>query len=221
MISKRLPAAVATLIVGALLTTTTLAQGHVKARLDGYQEVPPISTPAHGAFVAKIDEDTGAMEWELSYAGFESAVTEAHIHFGQPGVNGGLIALLCSNLGGGAPTCPATEGMVSGLIDELSIIGPADQGIETGELREALMAILSDVTYVNVHSEVYPAEQGLGEIRGQLRRGYGGGRDRDSSGDNDDPETEGTAVDRNRGNDKEKDNNKGKDKDKDKDKGDD
>lgn len=218
MTAKRLLAAAAILMAIALVTMPILAQGHVKARLGGYQEVPPISTPGHGMFVAKIDKDSGAVEWELSYAGLESGVTEAHLHFGQPGVNGGMIAWLCDNTGNGpAETllCPDIEGIVSGVIDETSIIGPADQGIGAGELPEALLAILSGVTYVNVHTEDYPVDEQLGEIRGQLRRGFGGERDRKVSGDTDTPETEGAASNRNKDND----NNRDKDKDKNKNKG--
>ena len=44
------------------------------------------------------------------------------------------------------------------------MIGPAGQGITAGQLGELVQAIEAGVTYVNVHSSLYPG----GEIRAQL-----------------------------------------------------
>jgi hypothetical protein len=44
------------------------------------------------------------------------------------------------------------------------VIGPASQGIGTGQFDKLVEAIRSGVTYVNVHSPQFPA----GEIRGQI-----------------------------------------------------
>jgi hypothetical protein len=193
--------AAAVMLVSVIFTASSLlAQGYVKAELTGYQEVPPVSTPAGGRFVGKIDKKTGAVEWELSYAGLDSGVMEAHIHFGQPGVNGGLILFLCAELQNGTvsiPSCPETEGTVTGVIDRDSIIGPADQGIGEGELGEALRAIFSGVTYVNVHTRAYPE----GEIRGQIRRGFARKHGRgpfSDAGDIDDSNPEQTDSETNR-----------------------
>ena len=40
-----------------------------------------------------------------------------------------------------------------------------DQGISPGNLRQVIRAVLSGETYVNVHSQRFPA----GEIRGQVK----------------------------------------------------
>src|SRR5438445_13641980 len=68
----------------------------LRATLTGFEETPAISTGASGSFVARIRTD--AIDYELSYDGFPTDVLQAHIHFGQPGVAGGISAFLCSNL---------------------------------------------------------------------------------------------------------------------------
>ena len=47
--------------------------------------------------------------YRLSYSALTGNVTQAHIHFGQAAVNGGISAFLCSNLGNGpagTQACP-------------------------------------------------------------------------------------------------------------------
>ena len=86
---------------------------NVKAHLETFQEVPSVSTGASGDFEAKID-DSGSIAWSLSYANLTAggtvplpAVQQAHIHFGQTGVNGGISVWLCSNLA--SPPTPAWQ----------------------------------------------------------------------------------------------------------------
>lgn len=85
----------------------------------------------------------------------------AHIHSGQKGVGAAVVAFLCG--GGGKPACPQA-GTVTGTIVATDVIGPAAQGIKPGELDEFIRAIRRGVTYVNVHSTLFPT----GEIRGQI-----------------------------------------------------
>jgi hypothetical protein len=129
------------------------------AKLDGFQQVPSLLSNGKGTFTATISSNS--ISYTLTYSGLSSTTTVAHIHFGQTGVNGGVVAFLCG--GGGKPTCP-TSGTVSGTITASNIIGPADQGIAAGDFAGALRAIQSGNTYVNVHSTKFPA----GEIRGQI-----------------------------------------------------
>jgi hypothetical protein len=94
----------AALVLGLLVLSVPaigLAQT-VGASLSGYQEVPSISSSGAGSFRAKIDVSSGTIHWTLRYQGIEADVTQSHIHFGQAGVNGGVSAFLCSNLGNGA-----------------------------------------------------------------------------------------------------------------------
>jgi hypothetical protein len=95
----------------------------------------------------------------------------AHIHFGQPGVNGGVIVWLCTagpTAPAGTPACPQS-GTVTGTLTPSSVVGPSGQGITAGEWNEFLAAVRKGLTYANVHSTIFPA----GEIRGQLAPGAG------------------------------------------------
>jgi CHRD domain len=140
----------------------------VRARLGGFQEVPALSTPAKGRFRAVIDEDAGTIEYTLSYQDLGSPVAQAHVHFGQRGVNGGISFFLCTNLGNGPPgtqTCPAAPAEISGTITSVEVVGPNTQGIDPGEFAEIVAAIRAGIAYANVHSETF----GGGEVRGQIR----------------------------------------------------
>jgi hypothetical protein len=142
--------------------------------LEGYDEVPSVSTAAGGEFEASISKDDSQIEWELSYSDLEGAVQQAHIHIGNVGVNGGITVFLCTNLGNGpagTQPCPAPPATISGVIlaADVSPNIPATaaartQGLNTGELGELIQAMRAGVTYVNVHSTTWPG----GEIRGQL-----------------------------------------------------
>jgi hypothetical protein len=138
-------------------------------RLTGFQEDPlTISTPASAVFRAQIDEKAQTITYRLSYTGFPTAVTQAHIHFGGRAQSGGVSVFLCSNLGNGpagTPACPASPGTVTGTLTAASVIGPAGQGIAPGEFAELVRAIHAGATYVNVHSTAFPG----GEIRAQIQ----------------------------------------------------
>jgi hypothetical protein len=143
---------------------------HAQARLEGFQEVPAVSTTGRGAFSARIDDTAQTITWQLSYADLEGhlvaggVVTAAHIHVGQRGVNGGVSAFFCG--GGGKPPCP-TEGELSGVITPVDVLGPASQGVEAGSFDELVRAIRAGKTYVNVHTTRWPG----GEVRGQVNAG--------------------------------------------------
>ena len=147
-----------------------LAQGgssgsrHVKADLNGYQEVNSISTTGEGSFTASIDDDNQLITYELSYSALEgTTTTQAHIHFAQRSVNGSVTAFLCG--GGDKPPCPATEGTVTDVIDAADVLAAVpDRGIEAGAFEEFVQAIRAGHTYVNVHTNKWPG----GEIRGQI-----------------------------------------------------
>lgn len=152
------------------------------AQLVGVNEVPSVSTGASGEFKAQINNHENAIDWELSYDGLEGAVQQAHIHFGQRHVNGGITVFLCTNLGNGPAgiqPCPASPATITGTImaADVSPNIPATaaartQGINTEELEELVRAIRAGATYVNVHSTTWPG----GEIRDQIGPGRGHGR---------------------------------------------
>ncbi|MDB5407227.1 MAG: hypothetical protein JWL84_2139 [Rhodospirillales bacterium] len=139
--------------------TLTLAFG---ARLSGFRETPSIFTPANGTFEAAIDLANQELTYTLSYTGLSASVTVAHIHFGEKGVAGGVLAFLCG--GGGKPACPQS-GPVSGTIAAGDIMALAQQGVPAGSFQALFQAVVSGSAYANVHTSANPA----GEIRGQIQ----------------------------------------------------
>ena len=175
-------AVVAAVVVVAVVATAIATSGkNVRGHLDGYEEVPAVSTVAQASFTAQLARNGQSIDYRLTYSGLEAEATQAHIHFGQKDVNGGISVWLC-----GAPRttppvtpppgfnkpCPTPGGTVTGTITPADVVGPANQGIAPGELGELIRAIRSGVAYANVHSVKFPG----GEIRAQLRRGKGSGR---------------------------------------------
>lgn len=164
------------LFVGAGVLGLAIASGvaaHDRGRdsriatvLRSIEEVPSVSSPAHGFFKATIDTDNQTLSYELSYDGIEGAPLQAHIHLGQYAVNGGVSVFLCANVTApaGTPACPVGPATVTGTLTAASVIGPTAQGLSPGEFDELVAAIRKGVTYVNVHSTRFPG----GEIRGQL-----------------------------------------------------
>lgn len=156
----------------------------VETKLRGFQETPAISTTGNGTFSAELAEDGQSFTFELTYADLEGsvggAVTGAHVHLGQRGVAGGIAVHLCGG-GDGTAACPDSPGTVTGTFTSANVVGPAGQGLSAGELSELITAMRAGVTYVNVHTTVFPA----GEIRGQLRP-HGNGRDHEDENEDDD-----------------------------------
>jgi len=142
----------------------------LRADLSGDQEVPAVSTSGKGQLRLFIYPEQTTIGYELSYSGLQADATQAHIHFGQLSVNGGISVFLCSNLGNGpsgTQACPLREGMISGSITAASVLGPDAQGIAPGEIDALVDALREQLAYVNVHSTRWTG----GEIRGQIGRG--------------------------------------------------
>jgi hypothetical protein len=185
---KCLAVAFAFSVLAVLGAGTLAAQNRrvIHADLIGYSEVPSVSSTGEGEFQATWDDS--ALEFRLTYSGLEGNVTQAHIHFAQKDVNGGITVFLCSNLDNGpvgTPPCPQS-GEVTGVRMAGDMTGGAEaQGIAAGEFAELLEAIQAGKTYANVHTE----KHGGGELRGQLRiiRGNGGNNqgNGDDEGDDD------------------------------------
>lgn len=165
------------LVFAVAATVFAVVEGikRFKGSLTGYQEVPAVSTVASGDFKAKINDDDTAIEYELNYSDLEGTVTQAHIHFGQPGVNGGIAVWLCgtaSNPGpAGTPTCPPPPATVTRTVTAADVVGPNGQGIAPGEFEEFLRAVRAGSTYANVHSTKWTG----GEVRSQLGPGHSNG----------------------------------------------
>lgn len=182
----------ATLVLGGILFLATRVSADdqkLHAGLIGFHEVPANSTVASGEFKATLINDT-TIQYELSYSGLEGVVTQAHIHFGQRFVAGGISLWLCqipatplvippnpnpADPTGLAPLCPQTaQGptAVKGNLTFANLAGPAAQGIDgsaatrtPAEFAEIVKAIRAGLAYANVHSVKFPS----GEIRGQIK----------------------------------------------------
>lgn len=157
------------LVLLAAAAGPALAQGGtVNARLTSLEEVPAVDTPAGGLFTATINEDGTEISYELKYVRYRGTVTQSHIHFAQPGVNGGIMVFLCSNLGNGpagTQPCPPSPATVSGTWRASDVVsGAAAQGITAGDFRGLLRALRTEIAYVNVHTDLFPG----GEARGQV-----------------------------------------------------
>lgn len=162
----------------ALVSAVAFAQGFInfKELLTGYEEVPSVSTAANGQFTARIRRDA-TIDWQLSYSDLEGAVQQAHIHLGQPGVNGGITVFLCTNLANGpagTQSCPSSPATITGTIAATDVspnipatAGARTQGLNTGEMDELMAAMRAGATYVNVHTTLW---QG-GEVRSQIENG--------------------------------------------------
>jgi hypothetical protein len=173
-------------VSGALVATALIAGATLGVRADdkkttfqlsatliGYNEVPPIATAGKGRLRATLDTVAQQITFELTYSGLEGGDPPlfAHIHFGQPAVNGGVMVFFCG--GGGKPACPASKGApvtVTGTIAATDVVGPAVQGINPStpadnEFDDVAAAILSGTSYANIHTTKYPA----GEIRGPVK----------------------------------------------------
>lgn len=159
----------------AVVLTLTVAVGAAEidvfgSHLSGRQEVPPVFTEGHGFLLVTLHEDEDRAEWGLVYFGLSSLAQQAHIHFGTPGVNGGIIVFLCSNLLGapaGVQPCPNGPGFnsLSGVITAADIgAAAAAQGVAAGNFEAFHEALIEGAAYVNVHTTNFPN----GEIRGSV-----------------------------------------------------
>ena len=159
------------LTLAAPVFRTTEAQSiKLHAKLISFQEVPALLSTGEGEFTAVVDRSRTSMTFTVTYSGLLADATQSHIHFGQRGVNGGVMIFFCTNLTppAGVPIpqhCPLREGTVTGTVTAADVIGPLAQGITPQNLDNVISAIQSGQIYANVHSTRWPG----GEIRGQVK----------------------------------------------------
>lgn len=138
------------LALGALLAALPAHAAHLSgtltfsARMDGMQEVPPVSTAAGGTAALILNESMDTLCVRLAVDGLSGPVTGLHLHAGAAGANG--------------PVLVGFTGAVDGNFLETTVTG--------ADLDDALLrALLAGTTYLNVHTDANPD----GEIRGQVR----------------------------------------------------
>jgi hypothetical protein len=152
------------LLVLGIVASGALAQSNGAtawgATLSGFNEVPPKYFATNGTFQATFTNNT--LHYQLSYPALGTAAVAAHIHFGQPGVNGGIMAYLCG--GGGKPACPPTGGVVQGTITAADVLPVAPQNLKVGDFPAFQSILENGFAYVNVHTTQFPE----GALRGQI-----------------------------------------------------
>jgi CHRD domain-containing protein len=191
-----LAAAMMVALLGSFTTAIADDRGNKEddfaARLSGYNEVHfvanvpalrgAVSTTAGGSFKAEINDRMGVIDYELTFEGLESDVTQAHIHFGQRHTVGGIVVWLCKTANV-QPTDAAVSALtpfcggprsntVTGTITPAQVIDVVGQGIAPGQFDELVRAIRAGATYANVHSATF----GPGEIRGHINPKSGHGQ---------------------------------------------
>jgi hypothetical protein len=139
------------------------AQGVVqtfKAVLSGDQEVPPNDSNAKGNVIFQLSRDGEELSYRLIVANLDN-VTQAHIHYGEAGVNGPVVVWLYP----AEPPSQLIPGTTSGVLQEGVITKDNLVGMLNGEELSALVDLMNaQQVYVNVHTSQYPP----GEIRGQI-----------------------------------------------------
>jgi hypothetical protein len=161
-------------VLGLTVTVTSADESSMSmhAKLSGFKEVPPKLTAGTGTFQATVTGST--LSYRLTFSGLSSPAWMAHIHFAQPGVNGGIFLWLCQSatkpapapVAAKTPTCPAGGGTVSRSdVTAADILTVGDQNVVAGDFSGALSIIQSGNAYVNVHTANFVG----GEIRGQVK----------------------------------------------------
>jgi hypothetical protein len=128
----------------------------VTAQLHGAEENPIVLTGSHGNATVTIDRNAGKITYRVNVYNLPTGLTASHIHVGPIGINGPIIFDF-------NPTPNVSNDFaITGELTAANLIPRPAQGINSFE--DAIFAIASGTTYVNVHSQA----NGGGEIRGQL-----------------------------------------------------
>jgi len=162
------------LLAAAAVAAPALAEHFTfPTTLSGYNETPStLNSTGSGTFLAKVSKDEQSIAYTLTYRDLGTAVIQAHIHFGRPSLNGGVVLFLCNTSGSPPatvpvpPQCPQGSGTVSGTLTAADVIAVAGQGIDAGAagFAEMIKAMRNGAAYANVHTTQRPG----GEIRGPL-----------------------------------------------------
>jgi hypothetical protein len=121
------------------------------AVMTGNEEVPPVASTGNGLATFDIEDGNSQIDYEIAVDNVFN-VLFAHIHVGDPGVNGPIIFNLA--------TAPFEK--TSGTLTPADLAPAPAMGISN--FADALAAIRDGRTYANVHTTQHPG----GEVRGQI-----------------------------------------------------
>jgi hypothetical protein len=122
------------------------------ANMKGSSEVPKSNTKATGYAEFTVAPNGKSIRYELTAKGLSGPAQAAHLHLGHPGQAGGVLISISTE-----PFSLPREGRLTAK--QFTAVG----NVET--FAQAVRAVRSGRTYVNIHTERFPA----GEIRGQVR----------------------------------------------------
>jgi hypothetical protein len=130
--------------------------GNFRTHCQGGNEVPPVATQGQCQAIFNLTDGGSGLAYKLIVANIEF-VTQAHIHLGPVGQNGGVVAFLFGFVPEGA-TVNGT--LAQGILTDTDLVG-ALAGMTIADLVAELEA---GNAYVNVHTQTHPP----GEVRGQI-----------------------------------------------------
>ncbi|MBF8293791.1 MAG: hypothetical protein HW389_336 [Bacteroidetes bacterium] len=157
------------LTIALLLTSMGFGQIQFTAKMDGSQEVPPVTTTATGTGAFVLNAAGTALSYTITVNGL--TINAGHFHNGAAGVAAGVVKTLTfvNNTASGVwSSADATQPLTDSLLTEL--------------LRGRL--------YVNVHTTANPG----GEIRGQVLQAVPAGFSAKIDGSQEVPPTTTTAT---------------------------
>jgi CHRD domain len=166
-------------VVVAALPSVTLGRNNSRefhAKATGYNEIVTnsagaivggaVNTDGFATLKTTLNDAAKTITFRFEFTGLTTNLVQAHYHFSQEHVSGGVMVFLCGPATSPAKqVCPdATHGVVSGTLAAADVIGPVPQNILAGDMAAVFNAIRNDAAYINLHTTMFPG----GEIRGQL-----------------------------------------------------
>jgi hypothetical protein len=143
-------------------------------RLTGSEQAPAVNETSFGhARLRLVDNNT--LLFSLVVCNIAN-VTHAHIHFGSAGANGPIVVPLFDEANYPFSVTHGCATLAAGVRTPSDLLQQSGAGINTW--NDFLNALLTNHTYINVHTTAHPG----GEIRGQLILRGGLGHDRDGAG---------------------------------------
>lgn len=146
-----LPAALGVLVVAAAATVTAATAASpgsgapLVTTLAGANEAPPAADPqASGTALVRLNPGQGTVCFDISWSDVPGTVLHAHIHKAAAGVAGPIVI-------------PLFNGSFAGTASDSGCVAAA---------RDLIDAIIENPSgyYVNIHSTVYPAGAGRGQL---------------------------------------------------------